>query len=166
MGAHGIQVDDKKVQAIRDWPTIHNVHELRSFHGLATFYRRFLRNFSSIVAPLTDCLRGGKFFWSVVQDHSFRHIKQLLTQAPVSALPNFDKVFKVETNASMTGIGAVLLQDGRTTYEQELFAIVRALQHWEYFLVHGEFVLHCDHHPLQFLDSKKRLGRMHARWVL
>lgn len=106
----------------------------------------------------------------VAQDHSFCHIKQLLTQAPVLAFPNFDKVFKVEIDANMTGIGAVLLQDGQpleffsekfnkarqkwTTYEQELFAIVRAFQHWEYFLVHSQFVLHCDHHALQFLNSK------------
>lgn len=98
------------------------------------------------------------------------------------ALPNFDKVFEVETDASMTGIGAVLSQDGRpleffsekfnearqcwTTYEQELFAIIRALHHWEHYLIQKEFVLYSDHNALQFMNSQKGLNHMHAQWIL
>lgn len=170
----GIAVDESKVQAICDWPTPTNVHEVRSFHDLASFYRRFVCNFSSLIAPLTNCLKLGKFQWGPAQDESFSAIKARLSSVPILALPNFDKVFVVETDASMLGIGAVLTQDGRpveyfseklndarqkwSTYEQDFYAIVRALKHWEYYLIQNEFILHSDHHSLQFLNSQKNFS--------
>ena len=74
---------------------------------MATFYRRFVHGFSSITAPLSNCLKKGKFNWGPTQQESFELHKLRLTTTPVLALPNFEKIFEVETNACVFGIGAI-----------------------------------------------------------
>ncbi|KAI0529650.1 hypothetical protein KFK09_002204 [Dendrobium nobile] len=133
------------------------------------------------MSPITDCLKAKVFHWGALQQDSFEALKAALTTAPVLAIPNFDKLFTVETDASSIGVGAVLSQEGRpvayfseklcptcqcwSAYEQELYSVVRALKQWEPYLLHQDFVICTDNKSLQFINSQKHVNRMHARWV-
>ncbi|KAI0495130.1 hypothetical protein KFK09_025277 [Dendrobium nobile] len=178
----GVCADPRKVEAIVGWPTPKSFTDIRSFHGLANFYRKFIKGFSVIMAPVTDILKQKHFSWEKEQQASFEEIKSAVSSAPVLALPDFDRPFSVETDASSVGIGAVLTQEGRpieffseklcpsrqrwSVYEQELYAVIRALKQWEHYLLHQDFILCSDHKALQYINTQKNINRMHARWIL
>jgi hypothetical protein len=182
VSSKGVHVDESKVKAIQEWPTPKNVSEVRSFHGLASFYRRFVKDFSTLAAPLNEIVKKEVGFkWGEKQEQAFAALKEKLTQAPILALPNFSKSFEIECDASNVGIGAVLMQEGHpiayfseklkraalnySTYDKELYALVRALQTWQHYLLPKEFVIHSDHESLKYLNGQGKLNKRHAKWV-
>lgn len=108
---HGIEVDPIKVAAIRDFPQPTNLKSLKSFLGLASYYRRFIPNFSSVAGPLHLLNRkDAPFLWTSSCQEAFELLKRILTKAPVLAYPDFEQSFILETDASGTGLAAVLAQ--------------------------------------------------------
>nr|KYP59055.1 Transposon Ty3-I Gag-Pol polyprotein [Cajanus cajan] len=178
----GVHVDPEKIKAIQEWPTPTNVSEVRSFHGLASFYRYFVPNFSTLASALNELVKKDVvFLWQEKHNLALPEPKQKLTQAPVLALPDFNKTFEIECDASGIGIRVVLLQGGHPiayfseklhgsalnypTYDKELYALVRALQTWKHYLVTKEFVIHNDHESLKYLRDQGKLNKRYAKWV-
>lgn len=177
----GVEADPTKVQAIKNWPAPHNFSEVRSFHGLATFYRRFIRNFSAIMAPITECLKSKNFLWTTAADKAFTEIKIKIGEAPVLKLSDFSKIFEVACDASHVGIGGVLSQESHpiafyseklnetrrrySAYDMEFYALVQTLKHWRPYLIHREFILYTDHDSLKHVNAQSKLNSRHARWM-
>uniref|UniRef100_A0A2N9GE48 Reverse transcriptase RNase H-like domain-containing protein n=1 Tax=Fagus sylvatica TaxID=28930 RepID=A0A2N9GE48_FAGSY len=149
----GIEVDEEKVKAIKEWPTPKSIIEVRSFHGLASFYRRFVKDFSTMAAPLTEVIKKNVgFHWGADQENAFATIKERLCSAPVRPIAFFSEKLS----------GASLKYP---TYDKELYALVRALETWQHYLWPREFVIHTDHESLKHLKGQGKLNKRHARWM-
>ncbi|TYK14463.1 Ty3/gypsy retrotransposon protein [Cucumis melo var. makuwa] len=109
----GVEVDPEKIRAIKEWPTPKNVREVRGFLGLTGYYRKFVQHYSSIAAPLTQLLKLGGFKWNKDAEEAFLKLQNAMMTLPILALPDFNAIFEVETDASGYGVGAVLMQSKR-----------------------------------------------------
>ena len=106
---HGISADPEKIRTVANWPRPRNLHELRSFIGLSSYYRRFVQSFADIARPLHKLTEKGQpFNWSIEQDIAFRTLKERLISSPILASPIDDGEYVLDTDASAVGLGAVL----------------------------------------------------------
>lgn len=113
ISAAGLSTDPSKVQAVMDWPLPQSVKDLRGFLGLTRYYKKFVKNFGIMAKPLTELLRKDQVFvWNETHTVAFQLLKEALCAAPILALPDFSKPFHIDTDASGSGIGAVLHQGG------------------------------------------------------
>uniref|UniRef100_A0A3B3HPI5 Gypsy retrotransposon integrase-like protein 1 n=1 Tax=Oryzias latipes TaxID=8090 RepID=A0A3B3HPI5_ORYLA len=188
--AGNIRPDPAKIEAVTQWEIPQTRKKLQQFLGFANFYRRFIRNYSSIAAPLTQLTSINKVYaWNPEADAAFRKLKSLFVSAPILIQPDVTKQFIVEVDASDSGVGAVLSQREDTgklkpcaffsrklspaeqNYDvgnRELLAIKLALEEWRHWLEGAEkpFQVLTDHKNLAYLRSAKRLNSRQARWCL
>ena len=181
----GVKTDPAKVADVREWPTPRNQEDVRKFMGLASYYRRFIKNFAQIAAPLNNLLQKQvPFMWKASQENAFKELKQRLTTAPVLAYPKREGKFILDTDASNHSIGAVLsqMQDGeekvicyasRTLTKpeknycvtrKELLAVVNFVKSFRHYLLGQTFTVRTDHRALIWLWSFKEPDGQVARW--
>ncbi|WOG89301.1 hypothetical protein DCAR_0208538 [Daucus carota subsp. sativus] len=182
ISSKGIEVDPKKIEAIWNWEVPKNVTEVRSFLGMAGYYRRFVEGFSRIAGPMTKLLRKNvPFQWTEEAQQSFDELKRRLTSAPVLTTPTGQGGFVVYSDASQQGLGCVLMQYGKViayasrqlrpheksypVHDLELAAIVFALKIWRHYLYGETFQIFTDHKSLKYLMSQKELNMRQRRWV-
>ncbi|GBM86428.1 Transposon Ty3-I Gag-Pol polyprotein [Araneus ventricosus] len=186
ISAEGVKTDPEKIKAVVDWPRPETVHDLRSFLGLCTYYRRFVKNFSTIAKPLHKLTEAkSNFNWTEECEKSFNSLKQALTSSPILTYPRTDKDFILDTDASNEGIGAVLSQNigneerviayfskslgkperNYCVTRKELLAIVKSIEHFHHYLYGRKFLLRTDHASLRWLLNFKEPEGQIARWI-
>jgi hypothetical protein len=181
LSAEGIAVGPSKVESVTKWEQSLNVTDVRSFFGMAGYYRRFIENFSKIAKPMTELLNNStKFEWSEACEKSFQELKKRLTTAPVLTLPDIKKDFVVYCDASRQGLGCVLMQEGKVvayasrqlkkhkenypTHDLELAAVVHALKIWRHYLMRNKCELFTDHKSLKYFFTQTELNMRQRRW--
>ncbi|KAK3535291.1 hypothetical protein QTP70_007437 [Hemibagrus guttatus] len=188
----GIRMDEGKVAAVRNWPIPASVKDLQRFLGFANFYRRFIRDYSSLTSLLTNLLRNKpkSLTWNPAATQAFNTLKTAFTTARLLVHSDPELPFIVEVDASTTGVGAVLSQQqgnprtlrpcaffsqklspAEVNYDignRELLAIKLALEEWRHWLEGAKhpFVILTDHKNLEYLRAVKRLNPRQARWAL
>ena len=178
----GISVDPTKVEAITKWERPTTVTEIRSFLGLAGYYRRFVQDFAKISSPLTKLTKKGvPFRWDDACEASFQNLKERLVTAPVLIVPESSEGYVIYSDASMKGLGCVLMQHGKVvayasrqlkeyeknypTHDLELAAVVFALKIWRHYLYGEKTQIFTDHKSLKYFFTQKELNMRQRRWL-
>ena len=184
-----VRPHDDNTEKISSAPVPKTKRQVRSFLGLAGFYREYIPNFATLAAPLTSLTRKGQsnvVKWGREEDESFRKLKRMLTTEPILRMPDFSRPFILQADASEKGIGAALMQefdDGKfpiayaskkllpremrySVIERECLALVWAIKRFQKYLYGVEFILETDHKPLVFLNQAKLSNSRVQRWAL
>nr|GEX23549.1 DNA/RNA polymerases superfamily protein [Tanacetum cinerariifolium] len=178
----GITMDPAKVEAITKWPRPTTVTEVRSFLGLAGYYRRFVEGFSLLALPLTKLMRKGeKFVWNEEREKSFKELKKRLVSSPVLTFPSRTGGYQIYSDASKKGLGCVLMQHSKViayesrqlkpyeenypTYDLKLAAVVFALKIWQHYLYGETCDIFTDHKSLKCIFTQKELNMRQRRWL-
>jgi hypothetical protein len=171
----GLAVDPRKVTTILDWKAPKDVQGIKSFIGMAGYYRRFIEGFSMIARPMIALLaKKVEFMWTPACQKSFETLKERLTTTPILILPDVHKPFSVYCDASYTGLGCVLMQEGRVvayssrqlkihqrnypTHDLELAAVVHALKTWRHYLYRQKCDIYTDHKSLKYIFTQSELN--------
>ncbi|XP_070003523.1 uncharacterized protein [Nicotiana sylvestris] len=182
ISGEGVKVDFQKIEAVKNWPRPTSVSDIRSFLGLAGYYRSFVEGFSSISSPLTRLTQNKvKFQWSDTCEKSFEELKKRLTSAPVQTIPEGTEGFVVYCDASGVSLGCVLMQHGKViayvlrqlkaheknypTHDLELTAVVFALKIWRHYLYGVHVDIFTDHKSLQYIFKQRELNLRQRRWL-
>ena len=187
VSSEGIHTDPSKIEAVQNLQSPRSLDQLRTFLGLAGYYRKFIPGFATIATPLTELTqRSAKFVWLEKHQQAFLSLKNYLCSAPILAYPQFTKPFIVQTDASDVGLGAILAQiddEGKerviayasrtlsrrernySAMEKEALAVVFAVQHFRFYLLGHKFCVVTDNSALRWLHSVEPKGRI-ARWVM
>ncbi|GFY30892.1 retrovirus-related Pol polyprotein from transposon 17.6 [Trichonephila clavipes] len=186
ISAEGVRTDPEKVSAVKNWKRPENLRELRSFLGLCTYYRKFVKWFSNIARPLHKLTESKQNIqWAKECEDSFLQLKEALTSSPILIYPQPDKPFILDTDASNESVGAVLSQeiDGQERVvaywskclskpernycvtRKELLAIVKAIEHFHHYLYGQKFLLRTDHASLTWLMNFRNTEGQVARWI-
>jgi hypothetical protein len=182
ISSDGISLDPSKVQEVMDWKPPTSVHQIRSFLGLSSYYRRFIPNFSKITKPMIELLKKGvKFFWNEECEEAFHTLRAHLTTAPVLVQPDNSKPFDISHDASGIGLGCVLIQNNRViayalralrtheqnypTHDLELAAIIHALKIWRHYLMGTKCNIYTDQKSLKYIFTQADLNMRQRRWL-
>jgi hypothetical protein len=175
LSAEGTAVDPSKVESVTKWEQPLNMTDIRSFLGMAGYYRRFIENFSKIAKPMMELLKNNtKFEWSKACERSFQELERRLTTAPMLTLLDIKKDFVVYCDTSRQGLECVLMQEGKVvayasrqlkkheenypTHDLELAAIVLALKIWRHYLMENKCELYTDHKSLKYFFTQTELN--------
>ncbi|WVZ84512.1 hypothetical protein U9M48_031541 [Paspalum notatum var. saurae] len=178
----GVAVDPSKVESVLNWKQTETVTKIRSFLGLAGYYRRFIKDFSKTAKPMTSLTKkNAKYSWSPNCEEAFQSLKRSLTTAPVLAQPDVTKPFDVYCDASGNGLGCVLMQEGRVviyasrqlrkheanypTHDLELAAVVHTLKIWRHYLLGNTCHIYTDHKSLKYILTQPELNMRQRRWL-
>src|SRR6202020_28267 len=188
VGRDGIHPDPKKIEKVKNYPVSTNLIQLRVTLGLFSYYLKFIKDFSRIARPMNNLLKKDiPFIWTQKQQTAFERLKEMLIKSPVLVYPDFEQPFILYTDASGTGLGAVLSQlqdDGKegviayasrslnqaeqnySVTDQECLAVVWAIKHFQHYLGLRPFIIVTDHSALKWLKTSKISTGRRARWIM
>jgi len=182
LSGQGVATGPSKIVEITNWKPPHNIKKLRQFLGLTGYYRRFIKGYASIFKPLHDSLKKDSFIWTEQQQTTFDTLKSTMSSPPVLILPNFDVPFTLETDASGSGLGAILMQQGKpiayfskalgpkaqalSMYEKEALTILEVLKKWRRYLLGNKLVIKTDQRSLKYLSSQRLLEGIQHKLML
>ncbi|GJP44126.1 hypothetical protein CLOM_g3526 [Closterium sp. NIES-68] len=186
VSTQGVHIDPKKIKAVHTWKTPENVKELQQFLDFTNYYNRFVPQYAKIATPLTNLLKKNTpYKWEPKHKKAIEQLKQGLTSAPILILPDPERDFVIEADASGQAVGAVLMQDqgnglqpiaylskklhgvelNYPIHDKEALAIIIAFKTWRCYLEGRQTTVYTDHYSLKYLKTQPNLSRRQVRWI-